>query len=102
MNADQFVALVTAARARQDEILQTKGLDYTRHEEDRLSNFKRSALAIGIDPLQVWAIFFNKHVDAVMAFIKTGKVESEAIEGRLDDIVNYIYLLEGLLKERTQ
>lgn len=99
MDIEQLGAVVAGARARQDQILLTKGADYTRHEQDRLSNFKRSAAALGLTPIQVWAVFFNKHVDATMAFIKTGRVESESIEGRLDDIVNYAYLLEALIVE---
>ena len=51
--------------------------------------------------VQVWAVFANKHWDAIMAFIKTGKAESEAIEGRFDDVHNYLYLLEGIIKEQT-
>lgn len=101
MNGSEFDALVDEARRRQDAILKTKGSDYTRHEEDRLSNFKRSAAAIGLTPLQVWAIFFNKHHDAIMAFIKTGKTESEGIEGRIDDCINYLYLLEAIIKEKA-
>lgn len=100
MNAREFDQIVAIARARQDRIMQSKGADYTRHEEDRLSNFKRTAAGIGLTPLQVWAVFANKHWDAIMAYIKTGKAESEAIDGRFDDVHNYLYLLEGLLKEK--
>jgi len=83
-------------------LLKTKGADYTRHSADRLANFKRNAEAVGVDPLIVWAIYAGKHWDAVMAFIKSGKTESEPIEGRLDDLHNYLYLLEGLVEERAQ
>src|SRR5688572_15468284 len=99
MNRAEFEALVDAARNRQDGLLKSKGADYTRHSEDRLSNFKRNAEAVGISTLQTWAVYAGKHWDAIMAFIKTGKAESEAIEGRLDDLVNYVYLLEGLITE---
>ena len=100
MNSIDFDALVATSRARQDLILKQKGDDYTRHEVDRLSNFKRSAAAIGLTPLQVWAIFTNKHIDAIMAYIKTGQVESEGIEGRFDDAINYLHLGEALIKEQ--
>lgn len=99
MNTAEFNEIVAHARKRQDDLLLRKGADYTRHSEDRLSNFKRSADALGLTPIQVWAVYASKHIDAIMAFVKTGKAESEAIEGRLDDLVNYMYLLEGLLKE---
>lgn len=101
MDSSQFNTLVNGARLRQDQLLKVKGADYTRHSADRLSNFKRNAEAIGLDPIQVWAVYAGKHWDAIMAFVKTGKAESEAIEGRLDDLHNYLYLLEGLLVERN-
>lgn len=97
MTSEEFNKLVATARTRQDELLLKKGADYTRHDPDRLSNFKRAAKDIGITPLQAWAVYSNKHWDAVMAFIKTGKAESESITSRLDDLHNYLYLLEGLL-----
>ena len=101
MNTADFTAIVSAARQRQDELLIVKGKDYTRHEEDRLSNFKRSGIALGLSSIQVWAIFINKHIDAVMAYVKTGRTESESIQGRLDDIVNYCYLGEALIREKA-
>ena len=100
MNLIEFTQVVDNARARQDKILKDKGNDYTRHEEDRLSNFKRSAAAIGLTPLQVWAIFINKHMDAIMAYVKTGKTESENIQSRFDDVQNYMYLGEALVQEQ--
>lgn len=102
MNRDQFNEIIDQARNRQDNLLKVKGADYTRHSEDRLSNFKRVAEAIGLDPLKVWAVYAGKHWDAIMAYVKTGRTESEAIEGRLDDLVNYLYLLEGLIREKSE
>lgn len=101
MTAGDFDQLVQAARTRQDRLLTTKGADYTRHSADRLANFKRTAAATGQSPLQVWAGLAFKHWDAILAYILTGKTESEAIEGRLDDLVNYLFLLEALVKENT-
>ena len=102
MTSTEFDQLVQGARERQDQLLKVKGDDYTRHEDDRLSNFKRSGASIGLSPIQVWAIFINKHIDAVMAFVKTGRTESESIQGRLDDIVNYCYLGEALVRETRE
>ena len=102
LNTSEFNALIVKARARQDDLLLRKGADYTRHDVDRLSNFKRNATSIGLTSLQVWAVYFNKHIDAIMAYVKTGKAESEAITGRIDDAINYLYLLEGLIEEETK
>ena len=99
MNTEQFIEVVRAARVRQDDLLVRKGIDYTRRGNDRLSNFKQNAEALGLSPIQVWAVYASKHWDAVMSFIKSGHLESEAIEGRIDDLSNYLYLLEALLNE---
>ena len=94
-----FEDLVKAARVRQDGLLTVKGADYTRHDPDRLSNFKNNAKGIGLTPEQVWAVYFMKHIDAIMSYVKTGKLESEALTGRLDDAINYLYLFEALVKD---
>ena len=98
----EFDDVVRMARARQDALLATRGADYTRRAADRLVNFKTTATDVGVSPIQVWAVYASKHWNAIMTLVQTGKVESEAIEGRLDDLCNYLYLLEGLLKERPQ
>ncbi len=101
MFVEDFGVVVEDARIRQDELLRVKGADYTRKDPDRLSNFKTVANSLGLDPLQVWAVYAGKHWEAIMSYIKTGKAESEAIEGRLDDLCNYLYLAEALIKEKN-
>ena len=85
---------------RQDILLKLKGADYTGGNADRLNNFKDSAKLLDIDPETVWAIYFMKHIAAIMTYVKDGKVQSEKIEGRIDDAINYLYLLEGLIEDR--
>jgi hypothetical protein len=76
------------------EILNSKGADYARDKElgDKLGNFRRIAAQTGIEPRQVWLIYFLKHVDALAHWAMTGGVESEALEGRFADARNYIDL----------
>lgn len=99
MNSSQFNQVVATARNRQDNLLKLKGDDYTQHEIDRLSNFKRNAIASGLTTKQVWTVYFLKHIDAIMSYVKTGVEGSEPITGRLDDAINYLYLLEALIVE---
>jgi len=101
MNSLQFDNIVVAARGRQDKILKVKGDDYTRHDPDRLANFKRLAKDLDLPTTKVWAVYAGKHWDAIMAFLKTGVAESEPIIGRLDDLHNYLYLIEGILQDET-
>lgn len=99
MNAEVLAGIKNKARARQDAIMNAKQPDYTRHESDVLSNFKRAALATGLTPMQVWAVFTLKHIDAIMAFVKTSKIESESLQSRFDDVANYLLLGEALISE---
>lgn len=101
MNSVDFNRVVAKARARQDNLLKLKGDDYTQHEIDRLSNFKRIAIASGLTTKQVWTVYFLKHIDAIMSYVKTGKEGSEPITSRLDDAINYLYLLEALIVEES-
>lgn len=86
----EFDAIVAKAK----EIYERKGADYTigKAEEDRLANFRATADLLGITMMQAWSVHFYKHVSAIFAYAKTGKVESEGIEGRLLDVLNYAIL----------
>lgn len=83
------------------EIYDKKGKDYTRGlgDKDRLDNFTQSAERTGVTFLQAWGVLFYKHVAATWKFVKDGRVESEPIEGRLYDVINYTILLLLHVKE---
>ena len=100
MEAKRFEVIVQNARRRQDDLLELKGADYTGGNADRLHNFKDNAKILDIDPETVWAVYFMKHIAAIMTYVKDGKVQSENITGRIDDAINYLYLLEGLIEDK--
>ena len=83
-------------------IYDKKGNDYTRGlgDIDRAVYFKKAALFNKVSPLQAWGVYFYKHMAAVFRFIGDGKVESEPIEGRIHDLINYSILLLLLVKEK--
>lgn len=77
------------------KIYDQKGHDYTRGKGDldRLDNFKEAASGAGVTPYQALWVYLYKHIAAVTTFVKNGRVESEPIEGRLHDVINYCLLL---------
>lgn len=79
----------------------TKGDDYARGraDEDRLDNFRQASQHLAITFAQAWGVYFYKHVAAVWKFVRDGRVESEPIEQRLYDIINYSVLLLLWVKE---
>ena len=102
MTRTEFQTLITQIRADQDNLLSSKGDDYTQQSDDVLHNFKVVAEQTGKTPLEVWAVYAAKHWLAIMSFVKNGAVKSEPIEGRFRDLGNYLLLGEGLLSKPPQ
>lgn len=96
---DDFDALL----ARCVDILRVKGDDYTVGTGDRLHNFRTVSQFTGQTPKQVLGTYLYKHISALYAYIKNdGQVESEPIEGRLADIVNYVLLFSKMVAEEKR
>ena len=105
MTNQQWKMIVDEVMGVVQKISESKGREYTRDNEDRLDNFKRHAETLGVDPLLIWAVYFNKHVDSVNVYIRdqqrgTPRLMSEPIEGRIHDSIVYLMLLLGLLRDR--
>jgi hypothetical protein len=84
------------------DIMDAKGADYQGEEKEGVNgNFYRNARLLGVPPVTIWAVYFNKHIDSLMTFVRTGRLESEGLRGRLDDIRNYIDILEAMLVEES-
>lgn len=80
-------------------ILQNKNKDYSV-DEDALAGFKFAARDAGITNYQAWLIFARKHWGAIATFCRNGgQLESEPIEERLKDMINYCTLLKCLIED---
>ena len=44
-----------------NEIMSKKQPEYTNQNEDVFYNFKNTAKSLGLEPMEVWAVFFHKH-----------------------------------------
>lgn len=85
------------------ETLKVKGDDYTMGSEDRLHNFKTVGGFCGLTPKEVLGVYFYKHVSAIFSYIKKdGQSESEPIEGRIMDSINYLLLFYKMIKEEER
>lgn len=109
MTDEQFQAhRMRRTRARHEQA-DAKALEYAR-ADDRLHNFKQSARRHGITPESALAVHMEKHVESILNVVRRlneGEVllaiESaitEPIAGRIDDLANYLDLLDALLYER--
>lgn len=83
------------------EMIRKKNADYTQGtaKRDRIAAFRRIGGDINVPMTKVWAIFAQKHWGAVMKFVKDGQVESEPIDGRINDLINYFVLLGAIIHD---
>lgn len=84
-------------------MMRVKNADYSQGEQkgDRIAAFRRIAHDINIPMTKAWAVFCQKHWGAIMRFIKEGSVESEPIEGRITDVINYMVLLAAIIADEN-
>ena len=83
-------------------IREAKQPEYTLESPDVLNNFKQSAIRAGVDPMQVWSIFFDKQLSSIQAHIKNPSlVQAEPLDSRWADLYNYLLLGFALYKESS-
>ena len=82
------------------EIMKSKGEAYSG-QEDKLGNFKRCAKLAGVGIKKAWFIYFVKHLDALSSYVRGEYKDSEPIDGRIKDLINYLFLLYGIIKENS-
>lgn len=84
-----------------EDLLVNKGREYAG-DHDALGNFK-TGLDIGVSPEQKLWIFLDKHLSSIKSYIKHGKTFSnETIESRINDAVNYLFLLRCIIAEKNE
>jgi hypothetical protein len=103
VNGEEFRVKVAEHMQEILKLNKTKGDDYSRGGADAFDNFRRHARELGLAPEQIWAVYASKHWDAVMTFIRNiedgGYEPSEAIDGRIDDLILYLHLLREMMHD---
>lgn len=103
MNQKDFEEVFNHTVKECEKLLILKGREYAG-SDDRLANFKRGAARVGATPMQVLNIYLSKHLDSIETFIRDDakgvtKELSEPITGRIDDAINYLFLLKAMVVE---
>ncbi len=78
-----------------------KRIEYTEGNQDDnvLWNFENIAHLVNIEPLQVLSVYYQKHSSSINNYFKDGKEYSEPIEGRIQDMINYLILMVAMLRK---
>jgi hypothetical protein len=100
MNIAEFDVVQAELDVDRHEMLDKKGASYAGNN-DRLANFKRIAERLGADPIKIWAVYFMKHIDAILQYVKDGTESPEGVYGNFIDAMNYLDLGNAILKEKA-
>src|SRR4030043_803807 len=104
MNTEEFNKLLEERIEKTREILGRKASEYAS-DEDRLYNFREAGRQLKITPekaLQGIKIKHDVSVDDLIDMTAKNdlKITIELINEKIGDSINYLILLEALLKER--
>jgi len=93
MNQKEFQETRNYILEKAQDIMDAKQPEYTNKSIDVLKNFKSTAKSIGIQPMEVWAVFFNKHIQAILSHSGDPNMhQAEPIDSRYADALNYLFL----------
>lgn len=105
MTSDQFNKIVEDRKKKITAILQKKSEEYSRGG-DRLHNFKRAAVFAQCTPEKICWAFNLKHLTSLADLVDDidatpgGAVSREYVDEKIGDAINYLILLEALIRER--
>lgn len=106
MLVSQFNALLQQRLVKSEAVLGSKAGEYAS-KTDRLHNFKVAARIAGCSPEKALWMMLLKHIVSVQDMVEASDQfaahhSPEMIDEKLGDIINYMILLEGLMKERLR
>jgi hypothetical protein len=114
MNIEKFNALLKCRIALMRSVLAAKSEEYST-EQDKLHNFKRAGQMLQCTPEKALIGMWTKHIISILDIVDKieeydkshtpsvyNEVNIELIEEKIGDAVNYLILLEALLKERLE
>lgn len=99
MNATRFNQVLADQLEKINEILGSKAGEYA-DDNDRLHNFKASAVLQGITPIEALRGKMAKHTISIYDMIASGKAfPLEKWDEKITDHINYLILLRALVVE---
>lgn len=103
MNHKEFNILLKEILSRTTTVLATKSAEYST-DKDKLHNFKRACQMLKCTPEKALVGMWTKHIISILDIVDEEKVigidiDVAIIEEKITDAINYLILLEALLKE---
>ena len=98
MKRQEFNQLLEQRCRKTQELFNRKNKEYAR-EDDIFENFKDAARILKTSEAKaLWGMLI-KHIISVQAIIEREIADEELVNEKIGDIITYMVLLEGILKE---
>lgn len=75
--------------------------EYAHRDDNAFANFERIAERLGITRETVLMVYTEKHIDGIHSYIQGHRSQREDISGRICDVIVYLCLLYGMVKENA-
>jgi hypothetical protein len=99
MSPEEFIQTILHPRMKKiAEVLAQKSTEYS-NKNDRFYNFRKQALIMDVTPVKALLGNMSKHLVSVLDILNAGSASPEVIDEKFGDLINYLILAEGLLKE---
>ena len=106
MNSKEFEKILNRRIELTKRVFLKKSAEYSGRGADKLHNFKRAAAALNSTPEEALIGMKIKHDISILDIvenIKNGIIPSkELLEEKCGDSINYLILLEAMIKERMK
>ena len=102
MTTSQREKLINNILSECKKIRLSKGNDYCLGSQDANRNFKSVGEALNLSPETACMVYYLKHQDAILQYIRTGELKGEGIEEKIKDNINYLLILYSLIYEREK
>ena len=103
MNREDLLSLHKETTNKCFDIFKAKNSDYACESADALSNFRTSEVVGVPAPLGVLVRVMDK-IQRIRSFAVKGElqVKGESVDDAIEDIINYMVLLKGVIKDERK
>lgn len=105
MTESEFYKIYDSAIERISSIVKRKHAEYGE-DSDYFYNFNRGSEILGTHPAGVLAAYMTKHTvsvyDIINEFSRGESVKISQLEEKITDLIVYLLLFEGMVKEKFQ
>lgn len=101
MTIDELLKLHETTCNGAREIMRAKNSDYTAGSSDPFANFRASE-AVGVPAALSILVRVLDKLQRIRSFATLGElqVKNESVDDAIQDVVNYMVLVQGLLRDR--